>query len=168
MQWNGKVPAGTTCDELTSTIDILPTVAKLIDAKLPDHKIDGKDIRPLMFGEADAKSPHEHFACYYKGGQLQAVRDRQFKLVFPHKYRSLNGRTGGTDGMPVNYDQNDATLALYDLKNDVSESKNVMLEHPDAVAKLLKYADEYRADLGDTLTKTKGTGIRPAGKVNEN
>ena len=165
MQWDGKIPAGTECDELASTIDILPTVAKLIDAKLPDHKVDGKDIRPLMFGDLGATSPHDHFACYYKGGQLQAVRDRQFKLVFPHKYRSLNGREGGTGGMPVNYDQNEAILALYDLKADVSESKNVMSENPGAVAILMKYADEYRADLGDTLTKTKGTGIRPAGKV---
>ena len=115
MQWPGTIPAGTTCDELASTIDIFPTVANMIDAKLPDHKIDGHNIMPLMTGVENATSPHRHFGCYYKGGELQAVRDRQFKLVFPHKYRSLNGRAGGENGKPVKYDQNTAELALYDL-----------------------------------------------------
>ncbi len=92
MRWPGKIPAGTTCDELASTIDILPTVAKLIDGKLPKHKINGHDIRPLMFAEKGARSPHEAFYCYYAGGQLQAVRDRQWKLHLPHGYRT--GRSG--------------------------------------------------------------------------
>ena len=111
MQWPSKIPAGTTCDELASTIDLLPTVAAMIDAPLPKKKIDGKDIRPLMFGAIGAKSPHTHFACYYKGGELQAVRDRQFKLVFPHKYRSLNGREANNDdGKPINYEMLDARI----------------------------------------------------------
>ena len=165
MLWPGKIPAESTCDELASTIDILPTVAKWIDAKLPDHKIDGKDISPLIFGESDAKSPHTHFPCYYKGGQLQAIRDSQYKIVFPHQYRSLNGRKGGTDGKPVNYNQNKATFALYDLKADVGESKNVAEQHPEVVARLMKYAEEVREDLGDKLTKTKGSGNREPGRV---
>ena len=73
MWWKGKIPAGTKCDSLASSIDVLPTVAKLIGADLPSHQIDGKDIRPLMFGDHDTKSPHEEFYCYYGGGQLQAA-----------------------------------------------------------------------------------------------
>ncbi len=92
MQWTGHIPAGTICNELTSTIDVLPTMAAMINARLPDHKIDGQNILPLIVGEPDVVSPHESFACYYRRGQLQAVRDRRFKLVFPHQYRTLNGR----------------------------------------------------------------------------
>ena len=165
MQWKGRIPSGTACDELCSTIDLLPTVAKLIGGKLPDHKIDGQDIRPLMFGEPDARSPHAHFACYYAGGQLQAVRDRQFKLVFPHKYRSLNGRTGQDDGMPIKYDQNEATRALYDLKKDIGETTDVAKKHPDVVSRLTAYADRIREELGDRLHKKPGTAIRRAGSL---
>ncbi|MFK7768754.1 MAG: sulfatase [Mariniblastus sp.] len=165
MQWPGKIPAGTTCDELASTIDILPTVAQWMGGKLPDHKIDGKDISRLVFGEKDAKSPHTHFPCYYKGGELQAIRDSQYKIVFPHRYRSLNGRVGNDDGKPIKYDQNKATFALYDLKSDVGETTDVAEQHPEVVARLMKYAEEVREDLGDKLTNKKGSGNREPGRV---
>ncbi|TWU60407.1 Arylsulfatase [Rubripirellula tenax] len=165
MWWKGKIPAGTTCDKLCSTIDILPTVAKLIDADLPDHKIDGHDISPLMFGENDAVSPHAAFYGYYGGGQLQMVRNERFKLVFPHNYRTLNGHPGGMQGLPVAYKQKNATLALYDLDNDVAETTNVMDAFPDEVAKLQAAAEVARDDLGDKLTNREGSGIRPAGEL---
>ncbi|MEM9586701.1 MAG: sulfatase, partial [Planctomycetota bacterium] len=165
MWWPGKIPAGTQCDQLASTIDILPTVAAMIGADLPDHKIDGHDIRPLMFADADATSPHESFWCYYGGGQLQAVRDDRFKLVFPHRYRTLGGHPGGFGGRPTQYKMADATLALYDLDNDVSESKNVISEYPEVVERLQAAAEAARQDLGDKLTKRKGTGIRGPGRL---
>lgn len=163
--WPGKIPAGTECDELASTIDILPTVAKLLDTQLPQHKIDGHDIRPLMFGQAGAQSPHEAFYCYYKGGELQAVRDRRWKLHAPHSYRTLNGRPGGTGGKPVNYQQQKIGAELFDLKNDVGETTDVSAQHPQIVNRLMNALEKGRADLGDTLTGARGVGIRPAGKA---
>jgi arylsulfatase A len=165
MRWPGKIPAGTVCDELASSIDILPTVAALIGASLPTHKIDGKDIRPLMFAEPGAKSPHAVFACYYGGGQLQAVRDRRWKLHFPHGYRTMAGRPGGTGGRPTKYSQAKIGLALFDLKNDVGETTDVADQHPDVVARLKKLAEPIREDLGDKLTKRKGDGIRGPGRL---
>ncbi len=164
MWWKGKIPAGTSCDQLCSTIDILPTVAGLIGAELPSHKIDGKDIRPLMFGEEGAKSPHEAFYCYYGGGELQAIRNDRFKLVFPHTYRTLNGHPGGTGGLPVAYQQKKIGLSLFDLDSDVSETKNVINEFPEVVEQLTAAAEQAREDLGDRLNGRQGQGIRPAGK----
>lgn len=164
MWWKGKIPAGTTCDQLCSSIDLLPTVAAMIDAELPQHKIDGKDIRPLMFGEQSATSPHESFACYYKG-ELEAVRNERFKLVFPHKYRTLNGHPGGAGGLPIGYKQAMAQRALYDLDNDIGETKDVSEQYPDVVAELESAAEKFREELGDKLTKRKGSGVRPAGRL---
>ncbi|MCA9103593.1 MAG: sulfatase [Planctomycetales bacterium] len=165
MWWPGKIPADTTCDELASTIDVLPTVAALIGAELPDHPIDGHDIRPLMFGAAGAQSPHEAFWCYYAGGELQAVRDRRWKLHFPHQYRTLDGRPGGSGGTPTDYTQARIGLELFDLKNDIGESTDVAADHPDVVARLQAEAEKARRDLGDTLTGAEGSGIRPAGRL---
>jgi len=165
MWWPTKIAPGSTCDELASTIDVLPTVAGLIGAKLPRHKIDGKDIRPLMFGEPQARSPHQAFYCYYQGGQLQAVRDRRWKLHFPHGYRTMAGRPGGTGGIPTKYSQEKIGLELFDLKRDVGESKNVADQHPEIVQRLKDRAEEARADLGDKLTKRTGSGIRKAGQL---
>lgn len=166
VMWQPEtIPAGTTCDELASTIDVLPTVAAMIDAKLPNHKIDGKDISNLMQGKVDAKSPHESFYLYYAGGELQGVRDRQWKLHFPHKYQTLAGKKSGDGGVAVNYDHKKTGLELYDLKADIAETKNVADEHPEIVERLKKAAEIARKDLGDRLTKTKGTGIRPPGRM---
>ena len=165
MRWPGHIPAGAVCDELASTIDILPTVAAMIDAKLPAHKIDGKDIRPLMFAEPGAKSPHDVFYCYYAGGQLRAVRDRRWKLHFPHSYRTLAGKPGGTGGTPVPYHQAKIGLSLFDLKHDVGETTNVADKHPDVVTRLERLAEQARDDLGDRLTGRKGSGIRPPGRL---
>ncbi len=163
--WPSKIQAGSSCHELASTIDILPTFANLIGAELPKHKIDGKDIRSLMDSTADSVSPHSEFYLYYAGGQLQGVRDRRWKLVFPHRYRTLNGKIGGKDGKPVKYHHLNSDLELYDLKNDVGESKNVAETFPNEVQRLSAAAKRARSTLGDRLTKTKGTEIRPAGKL---
>ena len=165
FRWPGKVPAGATCTELASTIDILPTVATLIAAELPKHKIDGLDITPLLFGAPGAVSPHELFCCYYEGGQLQAVRDARWKLHFPHKYASLEGRPGGRDGSPTAYASAKIELCLYDLKHDPGETKDIAAEHRDVVARLQQLAQRAREDLGDALTGTKGNGVREAGKL---
>ena len=165
MRWPGRIPAGTSCDELASTLDILPTVAQLIGADLPNHPIDGKDISPLMFGVEGAKSPHEVFYCYYAGGQLQAVRDRRWKLHFPHSYRTLAGRPGGTGGMPAPYSEAQIDLELFDLKEDPGETTNVADLQPDVVKHLQQLAEAARDDLGDSLTKKQGRGIRPAGRL---
>ncbi|MDB4809685.1 sulfatase [bacterium] len=166
MWWKGKVPGGTTCDQLCSTIDILPTVAKLIDADLPANRIDGKDIRPLLFGETGAKSPHESYYCYYGGGQLQAVRNNRFKLVFPHVYRTLDGKEGGKGGLPERYQQRKIELSLFDLEQDRSESTNVIDQHPEVVEMLQAAAEVARDDLGDRLNKRAGKGKRLPGKLN--
>jgi arylsulfatase A-like enzyme len=165
MRWPGKIPPGTTCDELASTIDILPTVARLIGAELPQQKIDGKDIGPLMFAQPGAQSPHDAFWCYYGGGQLQAIRDRRWKLHFPHSYRTLSGRQGGTGGQPVDYDSAEIGMALFDLKSDPGETMDVANMHPEIVDRLKKLADMARNELGDRLRNQQGKENRAPGRM---
>ncbi len=117
-----------------------------------------------MSDEPGATSPHDVLYCYYDR-QLRAVRDPQFKLVFPHEYRSLDGRPGGRDGVPVAYKQLKTKQALYDLKNDVGEATDVSADHPDVVARLERAGEEARAALGDELTKRQGSEVRPAGRL---
>ncbi|MBL8753607.1 MAG: sulfatase [Planctomycetes bacterium] len=165
--WPGKVPAGATCAEFASTIDVLPTIAKVVGAPLPKRKIDGLDITPLLFGEPGALSPHELFCCYYAGGQLQAVRDARWKLHFPHGYPSLAGKPGGRAGSPAPQVTLQIGLALYDLRADPGETTDVAAANRDVVERLQRLADAARTDLGDTLTKTTGTGVRPADRLAE-
>ena len=162
MWWPGKIPAGTTCTEPAMTIDILPTVAHLIGAELPTHKIDGKNIWPLMTGKEGAESPHEAYYFYY-GKQLQAIRSGKWKMHFPHGYRTMAGKLGGTGGIPTNYTQAKIGLELFDLDADIGETTNVADQNPEIVERLSDLADAMRKDLGDN--NMKGSGIRPAGKI---
>jgi arylsulfatase A-like enzyme len=167
MRWPGKISAGTSCDELATTMDVLPTVARLIGADLPADRIfDGKDIWPLMSGEPNARSPHEAFWCYW-GGALHAVRDRRWKLHLPHPYELMVGRRGGIDGTPAPAQQAQIGLALYDLKTDAGETINVADRHPEIVARLMEQVEAARAALGDTLTGRVGSEVRPPGKLDE-
>ena len=152
--WPGTIPANSECTEPAMTIDLLPTIAKLIDADLPKHRIDGKDISALLTG--DAKSPHEAYYFYY-GNQLQAVRQGKWKLHFPHGYRTMAGKPGGTGGIPTNYSQAKIGLSLFDLHSDISESKNVKDKFPKITNRLKSLGEKFNKE----LQKTK----RPAGKI---
>ncbi len=164
MRWPGKIPAGKVCDEAVMTIDFLPTIAGLIGAKLPDHKIDGLDIWPLMAGHAGAKTPHEALFFYW-GRHLQCVRMGNWKLHYPHAFRTMAGKPGGTGGKPNRYSQAKTEKALYDLRADISEKTDVLSEHPDVVKRIDALADAMRQDLGDSATKTKGKGAREPGRL---
>jgi len=162
--WPGKIPAGSVCDEPASTMDILPTIAHLAGAKPPERKIDGKDIWPLMSGRSNAGSPHEAL-FYYRGWALEAVRSGRWKLHFPHGYRTLAGRKGGTGGTPVKYEQGKIELALFDLENDIGERHNVADQHPEVVEKLKRLAGAMRRELGDSATKVTGRNRREPGRI---
>ena len=172
MRWPGKIPAGSTTDAMLMTIDLLPTVASRLGTSLPENRIDGGNCWDIVSGQAGAKNPHDTetdgYACYYLQNELQAVLsgDGRWKLVLPHTYRTLKGKPGGTGGSPVKYTSQKVTQAeLYDLKADPGESKNLAGEHPVEVARLQAVAEKFRGELGDTLTKRKGTANREPGRV---
>ncbi len=166
MRWPGHIPAGTVQDTPAMTIDILPTIAELIGAELPEKEIDGKNIWPLITNETGAENPHQAYFFYYKNNELHGVLTDQWKLYFPHEYRSLEGRTGRSDGMPIDYNNHiKMGLELYDLKNDLSETTNVADEHPEVVEKMQQMADAFRQKLGDKLTGAEGTEVREPGRV---
>jgi arylsulfatase A-like enzyme len=150
------------------TIDLLPTVAGLIGAELPQRVIDGQDVWPLLNGVPGARSPQEAYFFYYNTNQLEAMRSGPWKMHFPHGYRSMVGQTPGTGGTPGKYNYNVKTgLELYNLEDDISESTDLAAEHPEVVARLSKMADAMRARLGDKLTDVKGTENREPGKVSK-
>lgn len=152
----GKVPAGTTCDELASTMDLLPTFGQLAGASLPsDRTIDGKDISPLLFGTKEATSPHKAY-YYYQQDQLQAVRSGPWKLFLPVKAARHPHFTAAFP--PQNL--------LFNVVEDIGCESNVAAEHPEVVARLTLLAEIAREDLGDT--DRPGKGQRPLGRIPPN
>jgi arylsulfatase A len=153
FRWPGRIPAGATCREPAMTIDILPTMARLIGAELPRGLVlDGKDIWPLVSAQPGAKSPHEALYFYWNR-ELQAVRAGKWKLHFPHDYRAQTETTRtARGGKPGQYRQEKiAATSLFDLEADPGETKDVAADHPDVVERLSGLGDGARRDLGDSL-----------------
>jgi arylsulfatase len=169
MRWPGQLAPGSVNHRFLMTIDLLPTLAGRVGATLPSLPIDGRDVWPLIAGSADAANPHEGYGLWYAQNELQGVvsGDGRWKLMLPHRYRTLGGRPGGSGGTPVRYETIDLKApALYDLQSDPGESTDRAAEHPDVVACLQAFAEKCRADLGDTLTqKPTGAGTRKPGSV---
>ena len=137
MYWKGKVPAGSSCDEIAATIDLLPTIAGLSGAEMPnDRTIDGKDIWPLIAGKKGAQTPHEIY-FFYKGNKLESARQGKWKL-----------RRSGKKSQPVE---------LYDLASDISESKNLAKENEILVNEMIKKMNLF----DEKLKKNQ----RPAGEL---
>lgn len=168
MRWVGKIPAGSVCREPMMTIDLLPTIARFIGADLPPLNIDGRDASALVLATPGARSPQQSYCFYYHRNDLEAIRSGRWKLHFPHKYRSMDGRELGSGGTPGKYDNNRKTgLELYDLATDVGESRNVVDAHPEVVKRLTALADAMRRDLGDNLTGIEPTGKREPGRIEQ-
>jgi len=182
MRWPGQIKAGRTTGDLVSTLDLLPTITRLIGGQLPTDKLDGEDRWPLLSGQTGAK-PRETF-YYYAGDELQAVRSGPWKLHLPHDYLSP-ASPPGKNGKPANFENlkpesmamsglrgiasrhgylvKRIELSLFNLDDDIGETTNVADKHPDVVARLQKIAEAARADLGDSLTKRQGANVRPCG-----
>jgi arylsulfatase len=165
MRWPGVIPAGEICNKLASSIDLLPTFAEITGAKLPDKKIDGVSILPLMLAEKDAYPRHE-FYYYYQQNSLEGVQRDFWKLVLPHPYRTYRGMKPGMDGWPGPTGTAKVEKPeLYDLRRDPGEWYDVSEFYPEKVKELMALADQARADLGDDITKIPGANRRKAGVV---
>jgi arylsulfatase len=165
MRWPGVIPEGDVCSQLASSIDILPTLAEITGAKLPENKIDGVSILPLMRGNKSAAPRHE-FYYYYEQNSLEAVQRDFWKLVLPHRSRTYRNLKPGNDGWPGPTGTETIKEAeLYDLRRDPGEWYNVAKYYPEKVKELQALADEARKDLGDDLTNSPGANRRKAGSV---
>lgn len=165
IRWPTQIPAGLVSDTPFMSIDLFPTIAKLAGAPLPQSKIDGLDVWSIITGKSD-DNPHQAYFFYFGENELQGVRYKNWKLYFPHTYSSLNGRRGGSNGLPVDYENLTIdSIELYDMSSDPAEQQNVADKHADIVRFIETLADEMRQDLGDSLQNIPGSGRRPIGTV---
>jgi arylsulfatase A-like enzyme len=144
VRWAGTLDGGRVCDQLLTSMDLYPTLAGLCGARVPaDRVIDGLDVLEV-WRDPTARSPHHTFA-YYRGDNLEAVRDHRYKL---HVAR------GGQE-----------VIELYDLTEDPGETTEVGAAHPAVVERLGTASEGYRVELGDGRLGVEGRGVRPIGRV---
>ena len=143
IRWPGKINEGQQTDALSTTMDFLPSITKLIGGNLPSKKIDGIEMSDLFFSNENS-SKRDSF-LYYNEDELEAIRYKNWKLHFKKEDKLIN--------------------ELYDLESDISEKVNLYSRHKEIVSKLSILADEFRKSLGDKYLDIKGKEVRPANKI---
>ncbi len=188
LKWPGQVKAGSTCSELISLVDFLPTFAEIGNVKLEnDAQIDGYSFAPVLKGE---KIDSGKF-LYFEGGYTRAVSNGEFKLIsmrFPENVINdlINGKHDvithlgsevfahayiSQEYYPGYFDADQ----LYDLKNDPYEQLN-LANNPKyseqfnlLQEELQKYLNkfDYPFDLSDTDYATLPEYIKATKKVKD-
>ena len=118
VMWGpGRIPAGTVCDQLMGTIDMLPTIAAITGEPLPkEKKIDGMDLSHLLMGKEGTQN-REEFIHYTSQGQLEGIRQGKWKLLVKKPRRNRNNKNAKAT----------TTTFLFDLASDLGEQKNLCL-----------------------------------------
>jgi len=141
MQWKGKLEEGVANHELLTTMDFLPTFSKISGSKIPqDLIIDGKSFIDVLLNNDE--SPHDYY-FYYAYTHLQAVRDKEWKLILPRRERPGYMKWRGRRIDAVN------NVQLYHLINDKEEQHNLAEQYPEKVKELMQVIDKGRKELGD-------------------
>ena len=142
VMWGpGRIPAGTSTDAFSSTIDLLPTIAALSGKPLPsDNPIDGKDIS----GTFDSNdTPRDEFVFYSANGILEGIRAGDWKYL-EKLPRNQNGRRP-----PEQF--------LFNLADDIGEQNNLIQKRPDLAkqlrARMVALDNEITANARPVWTK---------------
>jgi len=119
-------------DRLTHAVDIAPTLLDMTGGSAPaDYTFDGKSIRALLDPKAQVEWKDRYLVT-----DSQRVRDpRKWKqtAVMSQQWRLINGKE------------------LYDIQKDPGQKNNVAKEHPDVVAKMTDFYDQWWAELEPTF-----------------
>lgn len=128
-RWPGEIPAGRVVDEPLWSPDLLVACAKLAGVPLPaDRVLDGKNPLPVL--AEGAASPHDSF--YFRYRTHAALRKGPWKIV---------------------RESPDQNWQLYNLRQDLGETRNLAREQPRRVAKLAATAAQWKQSLAETPDK---------------
>ena len=117
ISWPGTLPENEVRNQIATGCDWFPTIMELCEIPAAEHKIDGKSLLPVI-KSGSANSAHKIF--HWKSGKSVAVREGKWKLVMSGK-----------------------KAELFDLPNDLGESRNLVKEHPETVEKLREQSAIY-------------------------
>lgn len=134
VMWGpGRIPAGTVCDQLIGTIDMLPSIAAITSSELPkDKKIDGMDLSGLIQGKED-DSRRDEYVYYTSHGKLEGIRQGKWKLLVKEKpAKKRNAKNNKSDSKESSA-KPERDVLLFDLLADVGEKINLAESNPDIV-----------------------------------
>jgi len=135
VRFPGVVPPGTVCREPATTADLLPTFCEAAGVPLPEQPIDGASLLPLLKNpnaSLKREAIYFHYPHYHHSRPAGAIRAGHWKLI-------------------EFFD--DGRLELYDLAEDLGESKNLAEAMPGRAAELQKKLAQWRGQVGARMPR---------------
>jgi arylsulfatase A-like enzyme len=131
VRWPGKIAAGSSSDRISGFEDWMPTIMEALGARdaIPEN-IDGISLLPTLLGQPQEERPYLYREFPSYGGQ-QTIRVGPWKAV------------------RQNMSKENLQVELYNIENDIGETKNVADEHPDVVAELTAMMESVRTPSKD-------------------
>lgn len=159
-RWPGRIPGGRVLDAIGSTMDLLPTIAKLSGATLPVKPLDGIDIWPLLSGQ---KKDHTREALlYFDNWDLQCARLGNWKLHVGRYNSFIYGPAPATGRVNLRLRPSE----LYNLATDPDESFDVAAKHPEVVrdleARIAKALPTFPEEVGKAWQATDARETAPS------
>ncbi len=149
VRWPGKLTPGREIDRIASHIDILPTLAALAGAPIPEGQVEGRSLLPLLEGKTDGWADRylfNHFCRWPTGANPEdfrhvnfSVRNQKYRYVGPQLGGGIGGKNKGKKAAP----STPATPSLYDMETDPGQTKNIIADHPDIAAQMKLAFDQY-------------------------
>jgi arylsulfatase A-like enzyme len=146
-QWQGKVPAGSTCETPVIGTDFYPTILDLAGLKpKPDQHPDGVSIAPLL---KDPKATIQrdtlfwHYPHYHRTKPYGAIRSGDWKLIEFFE---------------------DGNIELFDLKSDPSEKTDLAKSRPEVAKGLLERLVSWRKSVGAQMPAPNPNHVSGADK----
>jgi uncharacterized sulfatase len=137
VRWPGKVKTGSTCSEVVTSVDFYPTFLDIAGAKEPaEHVLDGRSITGLLAGggKLDRDAIYWHYPVYHHSTPAGAIRQGAWKLI-------------------EFFDTGPSRFELYNLKDDIGESRNLAENMPDKVKELQQKLTAWRKSVNARLPK---------------
>lgn len=147
ISWPGHLPEGATRSELTSAMDVFPTVVDLVGGKLPGN-LDGRSLVSTLDGDEEAGG-HDHL-CFADGKGTWSVRQGDWKLIqsngWVHSNYRLDGNNEAVSADDYVYPDG---LRLFHLGDDIGETKNLAGSNPDRVEEMRALYESWIAQMGE-------------------
>jgi len=137
IKWPSKIKPGSRSDEMVISDDFFPTFAEVLNDTNISNDVDGLSLMPLVDGKQSVERdelyfhyPHYHHLGYKPAG---AIREGDYKLIEWFE-KSVTGDKGA--------------FSLYNLKDDIGETKDLSGEMPELTERLSKKLKEWRKRVG--------------------
>ncbi|QVY66003.1 sulfatase [Polaribacter sp. Q13] len=139
-----EIKAGITSDEVVSSLDVLPTIANFTGICMPKDRVyDGYDLSKFLKGKTKESPRKEMYFYGSNSTKIDGIRQGDWKYLIKG-YRKAGWYKPKGD---------DLKIKLFNLKEDISESENLIEKNPEKANELLNKMKDYDADLTKDISK---------------